>query len=39
MSQDLVDELARRLVGPIVRRIKADMLLDRERRGLRTDVI
>lgn len=39
MSQDQVDELARRLVGPIVRRIKADMLLDRERRGLRTDVI
>jgi hypothetical protein len=38
MSQEQVDELAKRLVGPIVRRIKADMLLDRERRGLRIDV-
>ncbi len=37
MSQEQVDELADRLVGPIVRRIKADMLLDRERRGLRID--
>lgn len=37
MSQEQVDELAKRLVGPIVRRIKADMLLDRERRGLRID--
>lgn len=37
MSQEEVDELAKRLVGPIVRRIKADMLLDRERRGLRID--
>ncbi|MUN61958.1 hypothetical protein GMA12_02155 [Kocuria sediminis] len=38
MSPEQVDELAQRLVAPIVRRIKADMLLDRERRGLRTDV-
>ncbi|MFI7482640.1 hypothetical protein ACH9EU_09495 [Kocuria sp. M1R5S2] len=38
MSQEQVDALAKRLVGPIVRRIKADMLLDRERRGLRIDV-
>lgn len=37
MSEEQVDELAKRLVGPIVRRIKADMLLDRERRGLRID--
>lgn len=37
MSQEQVDELAKRLVGPIMRRIKADMLLDRERRGLRID--
>jgi hypothetical protein len=27
----------RRLVGPLTRQIKADMLLDRERRGRRTD--
>ncbi|WP_188539254.1 eisosome protein 1 [Kocuria dechangensis] len=38
MSPEQIDELAQRLVAPIVRRIKADMLLDRERRGLRTDV-
>jgi len=37
MSSDQLDDLAKRLAGPIIRRIKADMLLDRERRGVRTD--
>jgi hypothetical protein len=37
-SPEQVEELARRLVAPLVRRLKAEMLLDRERRGLRTDV-
>lgn len=37
LDQEEVDELAKQLVGPIVRRIKAEMLLDRERRGLRID--
>jgi hypothetical protein len=32
-----LEELARRLVAPLSRRLKAEMLLDRERRGLRTD--
>jgi hypothetical protein len=36
-SPDQLEELARRLVGPLARRLKAEMLLDRERRGLRTD--
>jgi hypothetical protein len=33
-----LEELARRLVPSLVRRLKAEMLVDRERRGLRTDV-
>jgi hypothetical protein len=36
-TPDQLEELAKRLVGPLIRRIKAEMLLDRERRGLRTD--
>jgi hypothetical protein len=36
-TPEQLDELARRLVGPLTRQIKADMLLDRERRGVRTD--
>jgi hypothetical protein len=32
-----VDALAEKLLGPLLRRIKSEMLLDRERRGLRTD--
>ncbi len=36
-TPDQLEELAKRLAGPIIRRIKAEMLLDRERRGLRTD--
>jgi hypothetical protein len=36
-SAEQLEELAKRLAGPLIRRIKAEMLLDRERRGLRTD--
>ncbi|MDQ0821178.1 hypothetical protein QFZ79_003552 [Arthrobacter sp. V4I6] len=36
-SPEQLEELAKRLAGPLIRRIKAEMLLDRERRGLRTD--
>lgn len=38
-TPEQLEELAKRLTGPLIRRIKAEMLLDRERRGLRTDVI
>jgi hypothetical protein len=31
------DELARRLYDPLASRLRAELLLDRERRGLRTD--
>ena len=34
-----VEQLVRKLYGPIVRRIKAELLLDRERRGIRIDGI
>jgi hypothetical protein len=37
-NPEQLEELARRLVVPLARRLKAEMLLDRERRGLRTDV-
>lgn len=37
VTPDQLEELAKRLAGPLIRRIKAEMLLDRERRGLRTD--
>lgn len=37
-TPEQLEELAKRLAGPLIRRIKAEMLLDRERRGLRTDV-
>jgi hypothetical protein len=36
-TPEQLEELAKRLAGPLIRRIKAEMLLDRERRGLRTD--
>jgi hypothetical protein len=36
-TPEQLEELARRLVAPLARRLKAEMLLDRERRGLRTD--
>ena len=32
-----LDELARRLYDPLASRLRAELLLDRERRGLRTD--
>jgi hypothetical protein len=32
-----MDALAQKLLTPMLRRIKAELLLDRERRGLRTD--
>jgi len=32
-----VEALAQKLLGPLLRRIKAELLLDRERNGLRTD--
>jgi hypothetical protein len=38
-TPEQLEELAKRLTGPLIRRIKSEMLLDRERRGLRTDVI
>lgn len=34
-----VEQLVRTLYGPLVRRIKAELLLDRERRGIRIDGI
>ena len=37
-SPEQIEELARRLVGPLTRRLSAQMLLDRERRGHRTDL-
>ena len=37
-TPEQLEELAKRLTGPLIRRIKAEMLLDRERRGLRTDM-
>jgi hypothetical protein len=37
-TPEQLEDLAKRLTGPLIRRIKAEMLLDRERRGLRTDV-
>jgi hypothetical protein len=36
-NPEQLEDLARRLVAPLARRLKAEMLLDRERRGLRTD--
>lgn len=36
-TPDQLEELARRLVAPLSRRLRAELLLDRERRGLRTD--
>jgi len=33
-----VDDLARRLTPPLLRRLRAQLLLDRERLGVRTDV-
>jgi hypothetical protein len=36
-SPEEVEALAHKLAGPMMRRIRAEMLLDRERRGLRTD--
>lgn len=36
-STDDMEALAQKLFGPMLRRIRAEMLLDRERRGLRTD--
>lgn len=36
-SPQQIDELARRLYDPLASRLRAELLLDRERRGLRTD--
>jgi len=36
-SPEDVEVLAQKLMGPMMRRIRAEMLQDRERRGLRTD--
>ncbi len=36
-SPEQVEALAQRLLQPLLRRIRAELLLDRERRGLRTD--
>ncbi len=36
-SPEDVEALAQKLLVPMMRRIRAEMLLDRERRGLRTD--
>jgi hypothetical protein len=36
-SPQQLDELARRLYDPLASRLRAELLLDRERRGLRTD--
>ncbi len=38
-AADNVEQLVRKLYGPLVRRIKAELLLDRERRGIRIDGI
>ncbi|WP_157525090.1 hypothetical protein [Microbacterium yannicii] len=38
-APDNVEQLVRKLYGPLVRRIKAELLLDRERRGIRIDGI
>jgi hypothetical protein len=38
MSAAEVDDLARRLTTPLLRRLRAQLLLDRERLGVRTDV-
>lgn len=35
---DQVDELVRRLAGPMIQRVRAELLLERERRGIRTDI-
>ncbi|NNH09153.1 hypothetical protein HLB10_18975, partial [Cellulomonas fimi] len=32
-----LDELARRLMTPLMRRVRGQLLVDRERRGTRTD--
>lgn len=37
-SGQQIEELADKLYTPLVRRLKAELLLDRERRGLRTDL-
>jgi hypothetical protein len=37
-TPEQLEALAKQLTGPLIRRIKAEMLLDRERRGLRTDM-
>jgi hypothetical protein len=37
-TSEQIEALADRLLGPLTRRLKAEMLLDRERRGVRTDV-
>jgi hypothetical protein len=36
-SPTAIETLAGQLYGPLVRRLKAELLLDRERRGLRID--
>jgi len=36
-SSEQVDELARKLFDPLMLRLRAELLVDRERRGLRTD--
>ncbi|MGI9824261.1 hypothetical protein [Agromyces sp. Marseille-Q5079] len=36
-SQADVEKLAARLYAPLVRRLKSELLLDRERRGIRID--
>ncbi len=38
LSAGAVDELADRLAGPILRRLRTQLLVDRERRGMRTDL-
>jgi hypothetical protein len=37
-TPEQLDDLARRLMGPLTRRLKAEIVLDRERRGMRADV-
>ncbi len=37
VGAEQIDELVHALTGPLLRRVKAELLLDRERRGLRTD--
>jgi len=37
-TPEQLDDLARRLMGPLTRRLKAEMILDRERRGMRVDL-